>query len=487
MKLYFYKFDRVTLFVVFTFLILYVFSFFPEISFTNSLFGEINITRVDLTSDFDKSNVVYAFKTDITNVDASKKSENKTISEGENNLNYVSEKKNENQVHGKTLICEDKTVIPFEDYSKTNELQKIVSDLKSLRNGKRKMRIAFLGDSFIEADIMTEGVRSQLQEVFGGRGVGFIPITSLASKYRKTIEQGSCGWKSFSMVKYKEADYKRLIPTGFYYTPSEGSTFFIKTKKVGGEDTKYSSARFIFVNEKNTEIQVSINGAIHTSYKPDSDERLQTIDLKGDISSLDFSFSNTDDFYGYGLLLNDTNGIYVDNYSVRGSSGIVLSTSNENLSRQYASIVPTDVIVLQYGLNVAGANVLNYNYYKKKMIEIINKLRTIFPMASFIVMGVGDRSMKINNTIETMPGIIALIESQREIAKTAGCIFWDTFNAMGGKNSMLSFISHNPPLASKDYTHINHLGGQQLSKVFVNSLLNEVQTFSLTSYKEEED
>ena len=479
----FYKKDRVTLFIILTFLILVLFSFLSKIFLPQTLFGRVTIIPLDLTSDFYNADISDTTKIDVTASNCI--DSNQKIISGVKKSPQLASEKVEGQTQETANITTDQSFVCFEDYSTTNELQKIVTSLKSLKKEKKAMRIAFLGDSFIEADILTEDIRTQLQAAFGGQGVGFIPITSVASKYRNTIEENSTEWKSFSMVKFNEADWKRLTLTGFYYTASEGSTFSVKTKKEGQKEVRCSSAKLLFVNEKNTEIKVSVNGGNPITYNPKPDIKLQTVDLHGSISSLDFSFSNVDGFYGYGLLLNDTCGVYVDNYSVRGSSGIVLSTFNDALSHEFASVNPTDVIVLQYGLNVVAANVTNYNYYEKKMVKIINRLRSIFPKASFIIMGVGDRSMKSNNTFETMPGILALIKFQRQIAKTSGCIFWDTYSAMGGKNSMSSFVAHNPPLANKDYTHINHLGGKKIANAFVNSILREVETASLTEQKNE--
>ena len=43
---------------------------------------------------------------------------------------------------------------------------------------ERPVRIAYFGDSFIEADILTGDLRDMLQARFGGCGVGYVDITS---------------------------------------------------------------------------------------------------------------------------------------------------------------------------------------------------------------------------------------------------------------------------------------------------------------------
>lgn len=63
---------------------------------------------------------------------------------------------------------------------------------------KRPVRIAYFGDSFIEADIFTADLRERFQSEFGGCGVGYVPITSSISGYRPTVRHSFGGWSSHS-------------------------------------------------------------------------------------------------------------------------------------------------------------------------------------------------------------------------------------------------------------------------------------------------
>jgi len=49
---------------------------------------------------------------------------------------------------------------------------------------------------------------------------------------------------------------------------------------------------------------------------------------------------------------------------------------------------------------------------------------------------------------------------------------------MGGENSMVAFVENDPPLANKDYTHLNFLGGRRVAGIFVKSLINEYQKYN---------
>lgn len=70
--------------------------------------------------------------------------------------------------------------------------------LSKVKTMKRPVRIAYFGDSFIEADIFTADLREMLQQEFGGCGVGYVPVTSSISGYRPTVRHTFGGWSSHS-------------------------------------------------------------------------------------------------------------------------------------------------------------------------------------------------------------------------------------------------------------------------------------------------
>jgi lysophospholipase L1-like esterase len=114
---------------------------------------------------------------------------------------------------------------------------------------------------------------------------------------------------------------------------------------------------------------------------------------------------------------------------------------------------------------------LNYKAYVRRMVKVINNLKKDFPQASFLLMSVSDRSSNSTGRFETMNAIPAMRNAQRMIAQQTHIAFWDLFQAMGGENSMVKFVTSKPALAAKDYTHLNFKGGNILAGSLVKSLL----------------
>lgn len=335
---------------------------------------------------------------------------------------------------------------------------------------KRPVRIGVLGDSFIEADIMTSKLRNLLQAKYGGTGVGFVPVTSPAAQYRQTIHQNSSGWTTYSMVYYKKADWKKFCLSGFYFIPQENASVALKT--VNKESVAQTS--FCFINQKHTKISVSVNDKAATEYQPAPSESIQQLVFADEpIRSLKVNVKNVDGFTGLGFYLNNKSGVYVDNFSVRGSSGSVLTTMSKELSMQLAQHFQYDLLIIQYGLNVIATDKKWYPSYKKLMVHAIRRLQECYPGVPILMLSVGDKGSKSVDGITTHPGVLPLIEAQRQAASEAKIAFWNTYKAMGGEKSMVQFVAHKPPMAAKDYTHINYLGGDKIAGQLFNSLMNE--------------
>ena len=148
---------------------------------------------------------------------------------------------------------------------------------------------------------------------------------------------------------------------------------------------------------------------------------------------------------------------------------MALFETNSFVNQQINRMRGYDLVVLQYGLNVMTAEVHSYNSYAKTLAHIIRYTQQCFPGASILVMGVGDRSKMQNGQFITMPSVHGMIKAQRKAAKETGVAFWNTFEAMGGENSMVAFVEKK--WASQDHTHIRFPGGKFIAKELAAALI----------------
>jgi hypothetical protein len=354
----------------------------------------------------------------------------------------------------------------FEDFGKNN-LSYFVNALRTAR--RKPVRVAFFGDSFIEGDILCAPFRDTLQLLFGGRGVGYVPITSEVAKFRTTVQHDFSNWRTYSMVGRKSS-YAPLGLPGYCFKPDDNN------------EVVYTAARKNFVTAKifyEADLPFSmnyvINDTIPTAIDFEASSSLKEYLLpQKNFNSIKMTFQRHDSLRVYGAVFEDSLGVTVDNFSMRSNPGMGLLSVDPIRMTQFNSIRNYKLVILQYGLNVLSEkDTTGYGWYVERMSTLINRMKESFPECSFVLMSIGDRSSNQKGKYATMPGILQMRSAQRKIAQQTGIAFWDMYEAMGGENSMVKYAEATPPLAAKDYTHLTFRGGRKLAKKLADAVLHE--------------
>ena len=346
-----------------------------------------------------------------------------------------------------------------------NFIQKLIA-LRKTKKGK--IRIAYLGDSMIEGDLVSQTLRKLLQETFGGSGVGFVPITSAVAGFRASVKH------SFS-AKWRESNFRNRISNSPLYL--SGKTFFSNGYNwMEAIDNTYDKSvslqKYLLCGYRANSGQIAVNSSF-ISIKPTNDfNRI----LLNNSNSNRLKLEVSDGLLPlYGLSFESEDGVIVDNFSFRGSGGFEFVNIDSNFLKKISTTQPYDLIIMQYGVNVLNhPNNNNFNWYYKAMITSINKLKKAFSNTDFILISSADKSFKYRNGTRTAIGMDSLIATQEKIAFETNLAFFNTYNSMGGYNSMISWVNGNPKLAARDYTHLNSKGAEILGNGIYNSLLFEV-------------
>lgn len=367
----------------------------------------------------------------------------------------------------------------FEDFSpEGHSLQQLFKELGAIKRGEGKGRIAFFGDSFIEGDIFCADVRNSLQDMFGGNGVGFVPITSEVAQFRNTIGHSFTGFRSHSIVK-KEIQYEPYGAGGYCFTAGEDNNVTYSVNPKYKHLDLFRDIRLFYSSPENTTFNYSVNNLGIKELKITASDRLQQKILKGvNATTVSFIFPVSDTIILYGVSFEDSTGIYVDNFGIRGNSGLGLSQISETMNHQFNQFQNYKLIILQYGLNVIAPDTKDLSWYVNPMIDVVRRMKRCYPDAVILLMGVSDRSTKVGAEYRTMESVPLMVEAQREIARKSQVAFYNLYEAMGGENSMVAFVANYPPLANKDYTHLNFQGGRRVADIFVKSLMREYQKYN---------
>lgn len=335
----------------------------------------------------------------------------------------------------------------------------------------RPVRIAYFGDSFIEGDILTADLRSLLQTRFGGCGVGYVDIASNTNGFRPTVRHHYNGWDFHNITDSVGFDRSLQGIANRYFNPYAGA--YVEYRGIKDKypllDTCQQATIYLWATDS-LNLVATINGHSTVTHNISPVNRLQSFTEKSDIGSIRWTVPQSSSSVFYGVSLDGTTGISLDNFSVRGSSGLSLYGVPTPFLTQFNSLRPYDLIILQYGLNVATERGVNYDNYYNGMCNVISHLKKVFPQSGILVVGVGDRAFKDEDgDLRTMPGVRNLIKYQQKLAVDTGVSFWNLYIAMGGEGSIQDMSVKG--MASLDYTHINFKGGAHIAQLLYESII----------------
>lgn len=371
----------------------------------------------------------------------------------------------------------------------------LFSFFESLKGASKDIvRVMHYGDSQIEGDRITGVIRKRLQKRFGGYGAGLVPAydpNSFVSVLRLNHEgewhrHTRYGLKD-TLVKHARwgmmASFSRFSPIDKPETDTSiyrGVISMSKKSSYVRSLCRFEKMRVFCGNTTDTvSYQIFCNDSLYKTGTMDSSRRYYTISWTPDTIckqvSVAFEGKSSPDIYG--ISFEPLKGIVVDNIPLRGSSGYEFRRiSRSQLSSQYKSL-NAKLIILEFGVNVVPNVLEDYSFYEKGFYKQIMRLKELAPDASIIVIGLSDMSRKAGSYYESYPNIELIRDAQKNACFKANCAFWDMYKAMGGKNSMPSWVYAEPALAQKDFTHFNARGAKIIGEMFTNALMYEYQEF----------
>lgn len=350
-------------------------------------------------------------------------------------------------------------------------LSHFYSQLNRIKELGRPLRIAYFGDSFVEGDILSCDIREQLQTIYGGSGVGWIDCGSQVATFRQTVRHSFYGIDEYEVVKRPFDKQVESIAQRYFIAQGDAG-FSYKGVSARKHLNTWSLSTFFFRTSGGFSVSTSINNdSIHEEYVSPS-EGLQTIkNYRKGTHSISYCLSDiSPNTYLYGVALESESGVVVDNFSMRGSSGVSLKDMPRKVLSEFASVRPYDLIIIHFGLNVVNekSHAANYKAYTSQMGKAIEHLRESFPEASILVVSMPDRDQRTAAGIRTMLGVESLVAYQQIMAAEHHTAFFNLFEAMGGRESMKALVDQG--LANKDYTHLTIAGGRRLGTLIVNYL-----------------
>lgn len=374
-------------------------------------------------------------------------------------------------------------VAPIIDYAVAGEdvgMDHFFSQLAAADRLSRPVRIAYFGDSFIEGDILTGDLRELFQDDFGGSGVGWVDCGSQVNGFRQTVSHQFSGLDMHDAMSHPYRSELAGIAQRYFVPESQAVVTMSGTRHKKHLDGWAQSTLFLKTADSLL-VGVTLNGDTTLVDSIGGADEVQAVTHRGDsvrLRKVSYAFRHAPaGTLLYGVAHESARGVVVDNFSLRGSSGVPIAAVPMATLRRFAQLRDYDLIVLHFGLNMVSDDNDEGAYlsYVRNMGRAIDHLRAAYPRSSILIVGVPDRDQRSAEGLTTMEGVTMMNAYQQLMASEHHVAFYNLFQAMGGPGSMNALVEKG--MANKDYTHINSAGGRHIARIIYDSLMAAYQLY----------
>ena len=319
------------------------------------------------------------------------------------------------------------------------------------------------GDSQIEGDRITQIVRDSLQSLFGGAGPGMIPLWQpiACRTVRQTLTDSVATYYAAGIMgrRAKHDRYGAMAQMA----EMRGERVRMHVEAVGKDHGSYRQIRAYVGNVKDT-LRLTLDSLATRTVAPS--EGLQTITWNvAPRNAFNLTLQGRGDVYG--IEVGGGRGVSVTNIPMRGSDGLFVQRIDKDLMRKMMRKSRTRLIIMEFGGNALPmfADTADVTRYCKGIGSQIDRMKALCPEARIIFIGSADMSVKENGVLQTHH---LLPDLEAKLAATCdehGVAFWDMYNVMGGWNSMIAWVNHQPPLAGPDYIHFTTRGANRIASI----------------------
>ena len=370
--------------------------------------------------------------------------------------------------------------VPIEHPASGPALAHFYDALRDLRDGRDedgKVRVLVYGASHTQADVYPGYLRAYLQTRFGDGGMGFVSLTKVNRWFRYSdwsIDETK-GWTAEHAQRSsarKDGLYGLLGASGFATSRRDRST--IKPRHDDALASRYQL--FFLAQPDGGKLRLSVNG-----------DKLATVDTAAASPSAGyFDFQLDEGSHAvtvqprgngevrlFGLVMErEQPGVVVDTLGISGTRAAnMLKWDKEvwfdNLRRRQP-----DLYTLVYGTNEATDDNQPISAYRADLREVLSRLREAAPEASCLVIGPGDFPREVEEDVWVpRPRLLEIVAAQRDVAYEMSCGFWDTLAFMGGVNSMHTWATSRPQMASRDHIHFTRRGYVRMGMAVTDAIM----------------
>ena len=365
-----------------------------------------------------------------------------------------------------SLLPTDSTLISDFGFDSSNSLAHFYQKLDSIKLKHNKIRIAYFGDSFVEGDEMTDQLRLRFQSLFGGNGIGFVPMQSNVATLYTQVNIKSTGWKDYNF-----RDNPSKLPLGIsghlFYPVNNGEVVFSPKTNNPPTSVKLYTGKL----DKDAVVYINVNGT-NQAVGLNINKQINETVLVGNtpVKSIKIT-TNNERIPFYGVTMDGLNGVYLDNYSFRGNTSTLNQQITNEVMTQLNNYLQYDLVIVHYGINAVEHDQQEFEWFESSMKSLIKNIRKGFGNVPILLVSTSDIGYKYDGKYMTEKGVPYMVATQKEIARNNKVAFWNLYQAMGGENTMVNWVEGDTVFACKDYTHLNSVGAKKVGDLFFDKLM----------------
>ena len=331
--------------------------------------------------------------------------------------------------------------------------------------GRRTVHILHYGDSQIEGDRITGLIREKMQGEFGGTGPGLIPMWQpIASRaVSQSLSDSVATYYAGGMMGRRASHNRYGAMAQMAEMRGEDVTLRVRAGNAGG--FRHIAAYVGHIGEDGLTMTL---GADDTRTAESGDAAVSELTWELDKTTREIEIHVKGSGEIYGIELDGGSGVSMTNIPMRGSDGTYFTGMDRQLNRKMMQKLDVKMIIMEFGGNAMPyiRNDDKRDSWLTTFGQQIEAVRQTCPEAKILVIGPADMSERDETgnlrTLEMLPGTV---EGMRTLCREKGVAFWDMYRVMGGRNSMVSWVSHEPAWAAPDYVHFTQRGANKIAEV----------------------
>lgn len=352
-------------------------------------------------------------------------------------------------------------------FQNTASLKNLLDKLKAIKNGaKQQVTFVHLGDSHIQADMLTAVIRKAFQDYFGNAGRGLVFPYQVVKTNGPTdlIFSSTSSWKGNRLAKKDSIPACGISGFGMLSQQADPEFAFEFRTMNGAKETFDGIELFLgtkkapFILETTTETPEKIQQENTSEFIP--------LEFKTPTSGFKIQFITQDtiSFYGVSLKNKNKNGVIYDAIGVNGAK---YSDYNKTpLFWSQLGNLNTDCYVLSLGTNEAQNQELSPEEFIKQVDNTITHIKKVSPNASIIITTPPVSFFKKHKPNKKL---VPITKAIIEYCNSHQITYWDLFSISKGLKGAYQWKTKH--LLGPDLVHYSKEGYELQGNLFVEAFI----------------